>query len=407
MSGAPISFDSVWKGYPQWPAGQRTLRSIASRRSPLFLRAAQKRWALKDVSFQVAPGQTVGVIGGNGAGKSTLLRLAAGLGRPTRGNVRVDDQAAAVLTLGDTMHPSLTGSENAVTAAVIAGLSRAEARRLLPAMLEFAELEDVADAPVRTFSSGMKLRLAFSVVAQLEPRVLLVDEVLAVGDLRFQAKCLARVRELRERGATVLMASHDLSLVRRECDFVAWLDSGHLSEYGDSEAVVEHYEEAARERARAATPAAAGDGPLRLGENRVGTQEATIDAVVLRGGENGDLESGSPMRIALELSSRVRLDDPIVSVAVRRRADDALCCELDTRAAGVSVGRLDGRTSIELEFERLDLAPGEHVVDVGLYSADWETVYDYHWHGYAFHVHGSGGGKGTLRPPYRWHLAGG
>src|SRR4051794_41742415 len=234
VSGAPIRFDSVWKGYPLWPSGQRTLRAIASRRSPLFLRNAEKRWALKDVSFEVAPGQSVGLIGGNGAGKSTLLRLAAGLGAPTRGKVRVDEHAAAVLSLGDTLHPSLTGSENAVTAAVIAGLSRAEARRRLPAMLEFAELEDVADAPLRTYSDGMRLRLAFSVVAQLEPQVLLVDEVLAVGDLRFQAKCLARVRELRESGTTVVMASHDLSLVRRECGQVAWLNAGHLVSYGEA-----------------------------------------------------------------------------------------------------------------------------------------------------------------------------
>ena len=401
MNGTAINFESVWKGYPLWPTGQRTVRAIASRRSPLFLRRAARRWALKDVSFDVAAGQAVGLIGGNGAGKSTLLRLAAGLGQPTRGNVRVDEQAAAVLSLGDTLHPSLTGSENAITAAVIAGLSRADARRLLPAMLEFAELEDVADAPLRTYSDGMKLRLAFSVVAQLEPRVLLVDEVLAVGDLRFQAKCLTRVRELREDGTTVLMASHDLSLVRRECLQVAWLNAGHLVSYGEADTVVDSYEEAARERARAVTPPAADEGPLRLGDNRVGTQEATIDAV---DAGNGEIASGDPLRIALRLSTRVAIDDPIVSIAIRRRADDVLCCELDTRGSGVSVGRLDSDASVELAFERLDLAPGEHVIDVGLYSPDWETVYDYHWHAYGLHVSGPAGGKGALRPPHSWRL---
>ena len=401
MSQTPISFESIWKGYPLWPSGQRTLRAIASRRSPLFLRRAPKRWALKDVSFEVAQGQSVGLIGGNGAGKSTLLRLAAGLGLPSRGSVRVDDHAAAVLSLGDTLHPSLTGSENAITAAVVAGLSRAEARRRLPAMLEFAELEDVADAPLRTYSDGMRLRLAFSVVAQLEPRVMLVDEVLAVGDLRFQAKCLARVRELREAGTTVLMASHDLSLVRRECVQVAWLSAGHLVAYGETDTVVDGYEEAARERARAATPAAAAaDGRLRLGDNRVGTQAATIDDVDV----NSSITSGESLTVALGLSSRAPIDDPIVSVAIRRAADDALCCELDTRASGTALGRLEGSTRVALTFDRLDLAPGDHVVDVGLYSADWETVYDYHWHAYHVHVSATGGGKGTLRPPHRWSL---
>ena len=400
MSGPPIRFESVWKGYPLWPSGQRTLRSIASRRSPLFLRRAPKRWAIKDVSFEVAAGQSVGLIGGNGAGKSTLLRLAAGLGAPTRGSVRVDEHAAAVLSLGDTLHPSLTGSENAITAAVVAGLSRAEARRRLPAMLEFAELEDVADAPLRTYSDGMKLRLAFSVVAQLEPQVLLVDEVLAVGDLRFQAKCLQRVRELREGGTTVLMASHDLSLVRRECLQVAWLNAGHLVAYGEAGEVVDSYEEKARERARAATPATGDEGPLKLGDNRVGTQEATIDAVELP----HEIESGGALAITLRLSTRAPVDDPIVSIAIRRRADDALCCELDTRTSGISVGRLESDQSVSLAFERLDLAPGEHVVDVGLYSADWETVYDYHWHNYGLHVSGPSGSKGALRPPHGWRL---
>jgi lipopolysaccharide transport system ATP-binding protein len=400
VNGAPIKFDSVWKGYPLWPTGQRTLRAVASRRSPLFLRSAAKRWALKDVSFEVAAGQSVGLIGGNGAGKSTLLRLAAGLGAATRGSVRVDERAAAVLSLGDTLHPSLTGSENAITAAVVAGLTRAEARRRLPEMLAFAELEDVADAPLRTYSDGMKLRLAFSVVAQLEPHVLLVDEVLAVGDLRFQAKCLERVRELRDRGTTVLMASHDLSLVRRECGQVAWLNAGHVMAYGDADEVVDDYEEAARERARAATPPPTGDGPLRLGDNRVGTQEATIAAVEVA----PELESGDALAITLRLSTRAVINDPIVSIAIRRRADDALCCELDTRMSGVSIGRLEGDSSVTLAFDRLDLAPGEHAIDVGLYSADWETVFDYHWHNYVLHVHGPGGVKGALRPPHGWQV---
>src|SRR3954453_2992955 len=370
VNGTPIRFESVWKGYPLWPSGQRTLRAVASRRSPLFLRRAPKRWALKDVSFEVAPGQAVGLIGGNGSGKSTLLRLAAGLGGPSRGSVRVDAQAAAVLSLGDTLHPSLTGAENAVTAAVIAGLSRAEARRRLPAMLEFAELEDVADAPLRTYSDGMGLRLPFSVVAQLEPQVFLVDEVLAVGDLRFQAKCLARVRELRESGATVLLASHDLSLVRRECEQAAWLDGGHLVAYGDADEVVDQYEEAARERARAATPRGDEAGTLTLGHDRVGTQQATIDAVELTSGGDA-LAAGDPLGVRLRLSAREPVDDPIVSLAIRRSADDVLCCELDTRASGVAIGRLEGDGAVELSFDRLDLAPGEHVIGVGLESADW------------------------------------
>ncbi|MFL5894947.1 MAG: ABC transporter ATP-binding protein [Thermoleophilaceae bacterium] len=407
MNGVPISFDGVWKGYPAWPSGPRTLRAIASRRAPLLLRRGQRRWALEDVTFQVAPGHAVGVIGRNGAGKSTLLRLAAGLGRPTRGRIHVHDETAAVLSLGDTLDPALTGSENAMTAAIVAGWSRAEARRLLPRIVEFAELEEVADAPLRTYSDGMKVRLAFGVVAQLEPRVLLVDEVLAVGDLRFQAKCIARIRELQQEGATVLLASHDLGLVRRQCAQAAWLDGGHLVSYGDAGAVADAYEEAARDRTRAETPAAvAAPGPLRLGDNRVGTQQATIERVTLGGLDGSDqLAAGAPLSVVLELTSRAEaITDPIVSLAVRRADDDSLCFETDTRTSGIALGRLSGKAVVEVVFDRLDLAPGEHVVDVGLYRSDWDVVYDYHWHAHRFHVEGGGGGKGAFRPPHRWVL---
>src|SRR5204862_3594283 len=148
--------------------------------------------------------------------------------------------------------------------------------------------------------------------------------------------------ELRERGTTVLLASHDLGLVRRECTYAAWLDGGHLVAYGDRDEVVEQYEEAARERARAATPAAESEGALRLGDNRVGTQEATIESVRMRSANGGDeVKSGSALLISLELATLAGpLEDPIVSVAIRRAADDVLCCELDTRMSGVSLGRV-------------------------------------------------------------------
>lgn len=395
-----IHLEGIWKAYPRWPAGGRTLRAVAARRAPLLARRGEQRWALRDVSLHVPPGRSLGLIGGNGAGKSTLLRLASGLGRPTRGSVRTPPRVASVLTLGDTLDPLLSGRENAITAAVVAGWSRAGARSLLPAVLDFAGLEEFADAPVRTYSEGMKLRLAFGVVAQLRPEALLVDEVMAVGDLAFQAKCAERIRTMRERGAALVLASHDLGLVQRECDEVIWLEAGRVRASGDADTVVAAYEEAARQAAIESTPAPIGDdGPLTLRHDRVGTQEARIERVRLPGA----ISPGDAFAVSVDLRSSVGpLLDPIVAVAVHRAPDGPACLETNTRDEGIAVGRLDSGT-VTLLVERLDLVPGRYVLDVGLYSADWSVVYDFHWHGYELDVHGPPE-RGIVAAPRSWQV---
>jgi lipopolysaccharide transport system ATP-binding protein len=404
-----LRVEGVWKSYPRWPAGARTLRSIAARRMPLLARRGEQRWVLRDVTLAAGPGSSVGVIGRNGAGKSTLLRLASGLGQPTRGTVRGPAGVASVLTLGDTFDPTLSGRENAETAAIVSGWTRREARELLPAIFAFAELEEFGDAPVRTYSEGMKLRLAFGVVAQLDPDVLLIDEVIAVGDLAFQAKCMDRIRELRERGAALILASHDLRLIERECERAVWLEDGAIAAAGETGEVVGRYEEAARERtlSRTPEPAPGAEDMLELRRNRVGTQEATIDAVELDGGEQpGSVASGNPLTVSVTLSSTSGpLLDPIVALAIHREADGALCFEANTRDEGVAVGRVSAGT-VSLVIARLDLAPGRYLLDVGLYRADWDLVYDFHWHAYPLEVSGRAGGGGALDPPRRWNVRG-
>jgi ABC-type polysaccharide/polyol phosphate transport system ATPase subunit len=167
---AHVRLEQVWKSYPRWSGETRTLRGIVSRRVPLIARGSEGRhWALRDISLAAAPGESVGVIGPNGAGKSTLLRLASGLGRPTRGTIQVPARTASVLSFDSWFDLNLTGRENAMSALVVNGWRRSQARALIPSVIEFAELEGFADAPVRTYSEGMKLRLAFGVVAQLRP----------------------------------------------------------------------------------------------------------------------------------------------------------------------------------------------------------------------------------------------
>lgn len=401
MTSGAIQLRSVFKAYPRWPAGGRTIHAIAARRAPLALRRIEPVYALSDVSLDVGRGEMVGIIGANGAGKSTLLRLVAGLGQPTRGGIDVHGRVAAVLGLGQTLDPQLTGRENAVTAAVVAGTGRRGARSLVPGALAFAELEHVADAPVRTYSDGMRLRLAFGVIAQLEFDVLLLDEVLAVGDLAFQSRCMAHVQERRASGVTVLFASHDLSQVAAVCDRALWLSEGAANASGQAGEVVAAYQEQARAKALERTPPPTGDGgELRLRDNRVGTQEATIDRVSVA----APAEPGAGMTITVDLHPhRAGIVDPIVAVAVHRESDGVTCFETATRDEGVRAGPLSGPLTVQLGIERLDLAPGSYRIDVGLYRNDWDEVYDFHWRAYRIEVPGPPV-TGLLVPPVTWRV---
>jgi lipopolysaccharide transport system ATP-binding protein len=401
-----LTVQDVWKSYPAWPAGTRTLRGVLSRRAPLLLRRGEGRWALQAVSFELAPGESMGVIGHNGAGKSTLLRLACGLGHPTRGRVVVSRETGSVLSIGSWFDMTLSGRENVLTAAMVLGFGGAEARALVPAALEFAELEDFADAPVRIYSEGMKLRLAFGVLAQLTPELLLVDEALAVGDLSFQARCIERIREMRSAGTGLLLASHDLSQVVAECDRAVWLHGGKLRRIGSAGEVVAAYREAGREETLARTPAAGpADGPLALHVNRFGSQELTIEQVAVLGPDGApgvDVSSGGSMTVSMELHPRrSAITDPIVAVSLIRVADDLVCAECSS-VGGLRLGTLDGPVELALTLDRLDLRPGDYVLDVGVYASDWTFAYDFHAHAYPLRVTGEPGGEGVLRPPYRW-----
>jgi lipopolysaccharide transport system ATP-binding protein len=416
VTAAPlIAFDGVWKSYPRWAGGQRTLQGMLARRVPVLTRGGDRRWVLKDVSLGVGAGESLGIVGANGAGKSTLLRLASGLGRPTRGQIGVSGAVASVLSLGDTFDGSLTGRENALTAAIVAGVPGARARAALPAVLDFAELEAFADAPVRTYSEGMKLRLAFSVIAQSQPDVLLLDEVIAVGDLRFQDKCAERIAEMREAGAAVLFASHSLDQVEEECDRALWLQAGGVRASGEAGEVVEAYRSDMRSETLERTPAPApagedeGASTLELRRNRFGTQEVVVEDVALVGPDERpvrELGTGAPLTVTLALRPRdAAVERVIVGVAIHRVADGTICYDASTEADGVDLGRVEDRLDVALVFERLDLLPGDYAVDVGVYAPDWAVAYDYHWQAYGLTVTGRGGDRGVFRPPHRWTVA--
>jgi lipopolysaccharide transport system ATP-binding protein len=210
------------------------------------LEPADMFWALRDIDLDVAAGSSLGLIGANGAGKSTLLRLIARVGRPDTGRIEVNGSLSALLDLGAGFHPDLTGRENVIVSGVIIGMRRAEVERRFDEIVAFAELEAFIDNPMRTYSTGMRMRLAFSLAVLAEPAVLLVDEVLTVGDLNFQEKCINRITELRARGCTMLLCSHDNNLILELCDSAAWLEGGRINRAGAAGEILEAYTQASK-----------------------------------------------------------------------------------------------------------------------------------------------------------------
>jgi lipopolysaccharide transport system ATP-binding protein len=239
--GAEIVVHSVGKSFRRFhPRRPRTLQEavLSGLRG---LRPVDRFWALRDVSFSISPGKMVGIMGANGAGKSTLLRLIGGVSRPDEGQIHVSGRIGALLDLGAGFHPDLTGRENVYINGVISGLSRREVSRSFDSIVHFAELEDFIDSPLRVYSTGMQMRLAFAIAAQIEPDVLLIDEVLAVGDIAFQQKCIQRIVRFKSQGCTILLVSHEPALITDQCDEAIWLRGGKMVSYGKAAVVTEQY----------------------------------------------------------------------------------------------------------------------------------------------------------------------
>ena len=220
----------------------------------LKLRSVERVWALRDVTFSVGSQKMVGVIGNNGAGKSTLLRLIGGVGRPDEGTLKVKGHIGAILNLGASFHPDLTGRENLYVSGIIGGLTRREVEREFQSIVDFAELSDCMDSPLRTYSTGMQMRLAFAIAVHTKPEVLLIDETLTVGDMGFQKKCLERLIHFKTQGCTIFVVTHDMTLIKQMCDEVLWLRCGSLVNQGNPELIVGQYMEAMMEETHSRTP---------------------------------------------------------------------------------------------------------------------------------------------------------
>lgn len=238
MSRPVIKFENVSKQFRLSKLPVRSLQDMFVFYWNRSMRGREHFWALKDVNFTIYPGQTVGVVGTNGSGKSTALKLISRIIDPTKGTITINGRLSALLELGAGFHPDLTGRENIFLNGSILGLGRREMQKKLDDIIAFADIGDFIDVPTRNLSSGMQMRLGFSTAVHVEPQVILVDEVLAVGDYNFQLKCLAKIREMQQQGVTILFVSHDFNAVEDLCSRVIWLDNGVIKADGETHEVL-------------------------------------------------------------------------------------------------------------------------------------------------------------------------
>lgn len=369
--------------------------------------AVESFWALRDVSFEVAYGEMVGIIGHNGAGKSTLLQLIGGVGQPDSGRVYVDGRIGALLDLGAGFSPDLTGRENVFVMAVAAGLARREAQRRFDRIVAFAELEASIDNPVRTYSSGMQMRLAFAVAIHTDPEILLVDEFLAVGDLSFQTKCLRRIAELKAKGCAIVLISHSPAQINELCDRAIWLRRGEVVMDGPPDVVTGQYAVEMRAETHRRTPNeppewSSADASPSSTRNRFGSREAELTRVRLLPGDR--IASGDPLEIEIEYRTQREIASPIFSVSITRSEDGQVRLDLNTQAMGLSVPSLDGTGTLRLSLGRVDLVGGDYWVNVGVFESAWAYAFDFHWELHPLAITGPAAIHGLLSPPCRWSL---
>jgi ABC-type polysaccharide/polyol phosphate transport system ATPase subunit len=368
--------------------------------------------ALDGVSFEVDAGRTVGIVGRNGSGKSSLLKLIAGIGKPTSGTVHVSGRVSALIELGAGFHPEISGRENVFINGMMLGLSKAEITRRFNDIVAFAELGDFIDEPVKTYSSGMYMRLGFAVAINVDPDVLLVDEVLAVGDEAFTHKCLEKFGEFKRRGKTIVLVTHTLDLVTRLCDEALWLDGGRVRDHGDPKRVVDAYLLEVANSENQPHPDAVSEPIPTLsgtdGSGRWGSRDAEIERVELAGADGRSahvFESGQPMRIRVHVRAPQPVQDVVFGVGIFT-ADGVCCFGTNTHIEDGVPRALNGTGVFTVDIDRLDLVAGAYKLDVAVHRQDG-VAYDYHRFLYSFRVTSPVKAAGIYRPQHEWTFEGG
>lgn len=325
-------------------------------------------WALREISFAVEPGEVIGVIGRNGAGKSTLLKILSRITRPTKGRVTIRGRLSSLLEVGTGFHPELTGRENIFLNGAIIGMRTAEIRRKMDAIVDFSGVERFLDTPIKRYSSGMKVRLAFAVAAHLEPDILIIDEVLAVGDTEFQQKCLGAMASIGRSGRTVLFVSHNLAAVQSLCRRGIVLERGTMRFDGPVGDALESY------LATLGRGAAAADGDALAGAESNGLILRQLDIRGEDGRPDGDLvRSGCPFTIAAEITGAVTAPSPILNVVLSGAFGERLLL-LSSRLAGLTLQPFTRRLRFHVHVPQLMIMPGSYRLDLTLYTSSGEAI---------------------------------
>ncbi|MFT7679363.1 MAG: lipopolysaccharide transport system ATP-binding protein [Planctomycetota bacterium] len=371
---------------------------------------AKEYWALRDVYLDVPHGATVGIIGENGAGKSTLLKLLTGISAPTTGSVQVNGRVASLLELGAGFHPEFSGRENIYLNCSILGMTQEEIDERYPQIVEFSELGDYIDRPVKTYSSGMYVRLGFSVAASVEPDILLIDEALSVGDEHFKGKCTNRLNEFREQGKTTIFVSHDMGSIKSMCQSVILLDHGKVAKQGDADKVADEYLKRAHERGNERLSAfnrEASEYP------RWGTGEVETTTIELRGGKEETthvFQPGEPFHVQIHYKVHEDCAQPVFGIGLYRSDGSYINgSNHEWRENPIGKGGLKkgDEGMAEMSFESLPLLQGSYYLTTFLYdhSKASPTAIDHREHAITFEVLDSDHMQhGILFLPTRWAL---
>ena len=403
---------------------QATLKGGYSTIKSLFLGLGKKAtsqkvqsMAISDLTLRIRKGASVGIIGRNGSGKSTLLKLITGIYRPSKGKVVVTGRVAALIELGAGFHPDFTGRENLYLGGVMHGLTRRQIEERFEEIVDFAELAHVIDDPIRTYSSGMFMRLGFSLAVHTDPDLLLVDEVLAVGDAAFVAKCKERISRLRAAEKTLLLVSHDLEAVERWCDEVVWLDQGKVKDRGDPRRVIDHYRQSieeseerelidAQHELKITTPENVPVEDQNVKPQRWGSREVEITQVRLlnsKGEEHALFHSEEGLVIEAHYQTHEPTSDIVFGIALHR-SDGLMIHGSNSAIEQVVVPKLTDSGIVRYVINRIGLLDGQFFIDVAVHRQDGYP-YDYLKCAREFVVRSAFRQVGIVVPAHSWEFA--
>jgi ABC-type polysaccharide/polyol phosphate transport system ATPase subunit len=362
-------------------------------------RPSEAFWAVRDVSFQVRRGEALGIIGHNGAGKSTILKLLSNITAPTNGEITINGRLSALIEVGSGFHPELTGRENIYLNGSILGMRRREISKKLDDIVDFAGVRQFIDTPVKRYSSGMYVRLGFSIAAFLDPDILLLDEVLAVGDAAFQSKCLERISELKQAGTTIVFISHDLGAVERLCDRVILMQRGAVAATGLARDVIAEYQH--HTTGFAAASAQQGD-KLKASEPK----KAEITSLSFYDAEGRDApasRTGEPVTARFEYVAHEHVEDAVFEI-VFYSGDGRMYCQLTTELSGERIDLAPGRGVVEFSCGELGLQPRIYHLDAVIKHRDSPVAIDWQARCVMFRVDPGKIVTGTFYMPHEWRL---